>query len=88
VPGFNDDDEDLALKYIGHTSGSKIIYGELQIAPMLTGLFWKVEHSAIYKPKPEFKGALRSFEMQQRCQEVLNALKEFEKSFERIIDKK
>ncbi len=85
VPGFNDGDDPLALKYFGHTSSDDNIFGEIQIVPMLTGLFWEVEHTAIYKPKPEYKGISRSFEMRQQTQEVLNGLKKFEETFEKLL---
>ena len=84
VPGYKEGDENQALKYFGHCSSDDITYSEIQIVPMLTGLFWKVEHEAIYKPKPEFKSIANSFEMQERTQKVLDALKDFEETFERL----
>jgi ppGpp synthetase/RelA/SpoT-type nucleotidyltranferase len=87
VPGYKEGDENQALKYFGHCSSEDAIYGEIQIVPMLTGLFWEVEHEAIYKPKPEFKGIAKSLEMRERTQEVLDALKSFEETFERLCKK-
>jgi hypothetical protein len=84
VPGYKDGDENQALKYYGICSKEEHIYGEIQIVPMLTGLFWKVEHEAIYKPKPEFKNIADSLEMKERTQDVLDALKAFEKTFEML----
>jgi hypothetical protein len=52
---------------------------------MLTGLFWEVEHSAMYKPTPKLKGVTRLDEMQQRYREVLRALKAFEQEFETSV---
>jgi hypothetical protein len=52
---------------------------------MLTGLFWEVEHSAIYKPAPQIRSAARSLAMQQRSKEVFEALKAFEDEFESLI---
>jgi hypothetical protein len=72
----------LALKYHGYCDASERIRGEYQIVSMLTGLFWEVEHSAIYKPAPRLKGIAQSFAMQQRTKEVLEALKAFEDEFE------
>jgi ppGpp synthetase/RelA/SpoT-type nucleotidyltranferase len=83
VPGYKEGDENQALKYFGFCSEEDHIHGEIQIVPMLTGLFWQVEHEAIYKPKPEFKGIAESFEMKERTQDVLDALKAFEEAFER-----
>ncbi len=40
----------LAFKYWGYCPPSRIIRGEYQILSVLTGLFWEIEHSAIYKP--------------------------------------
>jgi hypothetical protein len=50
---------------------------------MLVGLFWDVEHSALYKPTPELRGVARSLAMQERTQEVLRSLTAFEEEFER-----
>lgn len=82
VPGYDEGDENQALKYFGFCSDGDHIYGEIQIVPMLTGLFWQVEHEAIYKPKPEFKSIANSLEMKERTQNVLDALKTFEETFE------
>ena len=84
VPGYNESDENQALKYFGVLTEGDKIHGEIQIVPMLTGLFWHVEHEAIYKPKPELKSIANSFEMRERTQDVLNALKAFEQTFERL----
>lgn len=46
VPGY-DKGPPLAEKYHGYCDASGMIRGELQIVPMLTGLFWEVEHAAI-----------------------------------------
>jgi hypothetical protein len=51
---------------------------------MLIGLFWQVEHSAIYKPAHDLRGATRSFAMQERTQEASRSLAAFEEEFERI----
>jgi hypothetical protein len=49
---------------------------------MLTGLFWEVEHAAIYKPAPDFKGLTESISMRVRTSAVYQALKAFEDEFE------
>jgi ppGpp synthetase/RelA/SpoT-type nucleotidyltranferase len=85
VPGFDDEDAPVALKYYGYCDASSRVRGEYQIVPMLTGLFWEIEHSTIYKPTPELKGIAESLEMQQRTQEVLDALKKFEEEFEKLL---
>jgi len=75
----------LALKYHGFSAASQRISGEYQIVPMLTGLFWEVEHSAIYKPAPQLMRVARSLTMQRRSKEVADALKAFEDEFESLI---
>jgi hypothetical protein len=46
-----------AWKYYGCCSVSAVVRAELQIVPMLTGLFWHVEHDAFYKPlDPTLRG--------------------------------
>jgi ppGpp synthetase/RelA/SpoT-type nucleotidyltranferase len=75
----------LAWKYHGYCDASERIRGEYQIVSMLTGLFWEVEHSAIYKPAPRLKGIAQSFAMQQRTKEVLEALTAFEDEFDALI---
>ncbi len=78
-------EEPLAYKYYGYCSRSTKLRAELQIAPMLIGLFWQVEHSAVYKPAPQLKGVLVSLEMQQPLRGVYKALRAFETEFERLV---
>lgn len=84
VPGYREGDDDQALKYYGLCPQDSTVYGEIQIVPMLTGLFWEVEHEAIYKPKPEYRGVANSLQMRERSQEILNAFKAFEEEFETL----
>lgn len=84
VPADDGGEKPLAFKYHGLCAASTMIRGELQIAPMLVGLFWDVEHSTVYKPSPELKGVGKTPEMRRRRSEVLTALKAFENEFERI----
>jgi len=82
-------DDVLAYKHYGYCpEASARVQGEYQIASMLTGLFWEVEHSAIYKPAPNLKGIARSLTMQDRSSKVYGALKAFEDEFERLTSKK
>lgn len=85
IPGYANSEEPLALKYHGYCKASNKIRGEFQIVPMLTALFWEVEHSAIYKPSPRLYDAAQSLEMEQRTQEVLTALRAFEDEFIGLI---
>jgi len=75
--------EPLAFKYHGFCFRNRAVRAELQIAPMLIGLFWEVEHSAIYKPSPRLKGVLAG--MGEQTIKVYAALKDFESEFERLI---
>jgi ppGpp synthetase/RelA/SpoT-type nucleotidyltranferase len=81
----HDEHELLALKYTGYCQEGDQIRGEYQIVSMLTGLFWEVEHSAIYKPEPRLRGFALSAEMKQRSRGVLDALKAFEEEFEDLV---
>ena len=85
VRGYDENDEPLALTYFGYCRASDRIRAEFQIVPMLTALFWEVEHSVIYKPSPRLKGVARSLEMQQRSRDVLKGLKAFEDEFANLI---
>jgi hypothetical protein len=81
-----DDGELQAFKYYGFCpQASHKVKGEYQIVSMLTGRFWDVEHSAMYKPAPGLVGVARSLGMKDRRREVLNALKAFEKEFETLV---
>jgi ppGpp synthetase/RelA/SpoT-type nucleotidyltranferase len=55
VPGHSENDDPLALTYFGYCRASDRIRAEFQIVPMLTALFWEVEHSVMYKPSPSLK---------------------------------
>lgn len=85
VSGFDGADGPLALKYYGHCQASDKIRAELQIVPMLTGLFWEIEHSVIYKPSPNLRGVAKSLEMERRTKDVLKALGAFEEEFANLI---
>lgn len=80
VPGIDEDGEPLAFKYHGFCEASAKVKGEIQIVSVLVGLFWEVEHSAIYKPSPQFKHIPRSPEMRDRTDEVYRALRSFEET--------
>jgi ppGpp synthetase/RelA/SpoT-type nucleotidyltranferase len=77
-----DDDSHLAHKYSGYCRSGDAIKAEYQIVSMLTGLFWEVEHSAMYKPAPRFRGVVQSLQMVRRRTAVLEALRAFETEFE------
>lgn len=79
-----DPEETFGYKYSGFHEVSNRVRGEYQIVSMLVGLFWEVEHSAVYKWTPKLRGATRSSPMRERNQEVLLSFAAFEEEFERI----
>lgn len=81
----SDDLLPLADKYYGYCSASEVVRGELQVVPLLTALFWEVEHAAIYKPSPRLVDLTRRPMMQQRVGDVLKALQAFDEEFEKLI---
>jgi hypothetical protein len=88
-PVLDDKGAVLAPKYNGHCRDASLtIQAEYQIVPMLIGLYWQVEHSAIYKPAPTVK-ALKdkadSEPMEKLNTGVVRALLDFEAEYERIV---
>jgi hypothetical protein len=76
----------LAPKYYGYCPmASNRVRGEFQIVSMLTGLFWEVEHAAIYKPNPRLKGIERDLDMRDLTRDVYRALSRFEEGYERLV---
>lgn len=84
-PVLSDRDEMLAFKYSGRCVPTDSLRAEYQIVSMLTGLFWEVEHAAIYKPAPQLRGVAQSLSMQERSRDVLQALAAFEEEFDRLV---
>ena len=85
IPTYDSSSSFLGLKYYGLLDPDIGLFAEYQIVPMLIGLFWEVEHAALYKPRPELKAISASFEMREKRDAVYEALDEFEKSFKSII---
>jgi ppGpp synthetase/RelA/SpoT-type nucleotidyltranferase len=85
-PVRDDDGEILAAKYNGYCREvSERIRAEYQVVPMLVGLFWEVEHSAMYKPGPSLRGVENSKEMRRLRAEAEGALLRFESGFEAFV---
>jgi ppGpp synthetase/RelA/SpoT-type nucleotidyltranferase len=84
-PVLDDRSEVLAFKYHGYSKANVVVSCEYQVVSMLTGLFWEVEHAAIYKPAPRFRGAALSPRVQEHSANVLLALREFEEVFEDAV---
>ncbi len=81
----NASEEILVNKYFGHIDTKNEIYGEYQIAPMLLGLFWQVEHAVLYKPSSILKGIETDFLIQAKREAIYTAFDEFEKRFEDMV---
>jgi ppGpp synthetase/RelA/SpoT-type nucleotidyltranferase len=78
---IEDNGEDLAFKYNGHYAESiEGLHCEYQVVSTLIGLFWDVEHAAIYKQSPNLRG-LEPI-MREHTSAVYRALKAFEDEFE------
>jgi len=77
-----------AWKYHGFCSTSALVRAELQIVPMLTGLFWQIEHDAFYKPRdPVLAGAARKPVVRDRWERVYDVFDELEDVLERELQK-
>jgi hypothetical protein len=78
----------LVPKYKGKCKNvSHKIQSEYQIVPMLIGLYWDVEHAAIYKPSPTDKIPWDDADtepMEDLNTRVVQALLDFEAGFERL----
>jgi hypothetical protein len=85
VPGVAELDLPLAMKWCGKWRTDAKVTAEVQIVQLLIGAFWEVEHSAIYKPSPNLRGAVRSESVLEKRNAVLFALREFEREFARVI---
>jgi len=84
--GLNPTDSPVALKYDGLRNPTDAVKVEVQIVSLLVGLFWEVEHAALYKPSPRLRGVEKSPAMQTKTAAVLAALRDFEEEFDRQID--
>lgn len=85
VPAVDGSSAPLALKYFGTWNSDSRVTAEVQIVPLLIGLFWEVEHAAIYKPNPNLHGVVRSENVIERRNEVIDPLRAFEVAFESAI---
>jgi hypothetical protein len=77
-----------AWKYYGYCSASAVIQAELQVVPMLTGLFWHVEHDTFYKPlDPTLRGAANKPSIREHMELVYDAFEALEETLERELAK-
>ncbi len=80
-----DSGEVQAFKYYGYCDrASGGVKGEYQVVSMLIGLFWEVEHSAIYKPDARLRGIAEHRGMRERTRDVAKAFRAFEEQFEAL----
>ena len=84
-PVLGEGGERLAFKYWGHCEPRRTVFGEYQIVSVLTGLFWEIEHAAIYKPLPQLRGVGRALGMPARTRAILDAFSAFEEEFESLV---
>ena len=86
-PVYADEQKELLYmyKYDGFLRQNDPVAIEIQVMPMLIGLFSDVEHDALYKPKEEYKNINRALEMRQLKEEVVKSLNAFESAFERYV---
>lgn len=83
VPGYNANP--AVYKYNGRLPEMREITVEYQVAPMLLGLFWEVEHDTLYKPAPQLKGIMQEPPLRESAEEVMRSLRHFETKFEETI---
>jgi hypothetical protein len=76
---------ELGFKYYGLTPVSPTITAEYQILPSLVGMFWDLEHSAIYKPMPAFAGLREHLDLKEKRARSLQALMDFETEFAKAL---
>jgi hypothetical protein len=70
----------LAFKYYGPCAASASICGEYQVMPLMIAHYWEIQHAAIYKGKAGI-----GIQMRVREAAVLEAMRQFEEEFERLI---
>jgi ppGpp synthetase/RelA/SpoT-type nucleotidyltranferase len=77
-----------AWKYHGFCSTSQRVRAELQVVPMLTGLFWQIEHDAFYKPRdPVLRGAVNKPVIRERTERVYDAFDALEEVLQGELQK-
>jgi ppGpp synthetase/RelA/SpoT-type nucleotidyltranferase len=86
VPPLPDSANSLALKYHGYLPEHCTVRAEIQLMSMLVGMFWEVEHAALYKPGDQLRGMGIALKMQPRYAEVIHALNTFEAEFETLAN--
>jgi ppGpp synthetase/RelA/SpoT-type nucleotidyltranferase len=86
VPALPGCANSLALKYHGYLSESGSVRAEIQLISMLVGMFWEVEHAALYKPGAHLRAMGIALKMQARYADVIHALNRFEAEFDALAN--
>lgn len=77
-----------AWKYHGYCSASTRVRTEIQIVPMLTGLFWQIEHDAFYQPRdPVLRGAVKKPSVREHTEVVYKAFEALEATLEQELQR-
>jgi len=84
VPPISGTANSPARKYHGFCSQHSGVRAEIQLLSLLTGLFWEVEHAALYKPSERLRELQVSERMQKHYADVIRALASFEEKFETV----
>jgi ppGpp synthetase/RelA/SpoT-type nucleotidyltranferase len=74
----------LALKYHGYCKTHGYVRAEIQLMSMLVGMYWEVEHGALYKPGDRLRGMEVDLKMHARSADVIRAMSTFEAEFETL----
>jgi ppGpp synthetase/RelA/SpoT-type nucleotidyltranferase len=81
IPSGMPGTEPVAMKYHGFWNDDHRLRCEIQVVSLLIGLFWEVEHAAIYKPDRALRAAMRTEAMKARTAAVIDSLRRFEEEF-------
>ena len=74
----------LGFKYVGRSAANDTISAEYQILPTFVGMFWDLEHTAVYKRDPALASSRREvIALKEKSSEAILALIAFEDSVER-----
>ena len=77
-----------AWKYHGYCTTSPQVRAEIQVVPMLSGLFWQVEHDAFYKPRdPVLRGAVNKPSVREKKEAVYDAFEALEAILEHELQR-
>jgi ppGpp synthetase/RelA/SpoT-type nucleotidyltranferase len=84
VPPAEGTTNSLASKYHGYCRIHGGVRAEVQVMSMLVGMFWEVEHGALYKPVERLRGLERDVWIRESTADVIRAMHAFEERFETL----